>query len=63
MTNELHHDDSATIGQKMYHLHLFTLDGIHTSVAGLPYTGNYNAVTTGPEPPLVMLIHTRVRQG
>ena len=29
------------------------------SVAGLPYIGNYHAVTAGPMPPLVVLIHTR----
>ena len=32
---------------------------INMIVAGLPYIGNYYAVTVGPLPPLVVLIHAR----
>ena len=38
-------------------------DWILNTVAGLPYTVNYHAVTAGPEPPLVVSFHARGRQG
>ena len=37
-------------------LHIFDL------IAGLPCIDNYHAVTVGPVPPLVVLIHARGQQ-